>query len=88
MYIKAFTSFQYQFLARTIRDQWQIQRALVRSRSIQVLDQFWAEHTDDFQAYVGDLVRFLFIFLNPFVNIIHSAIYIAFLTALRSLSLT
>ena len=58
MHIKAFSSAQYHLISRSVYDQWQMQRALVRARSVHVIDQLRAGRSDDFKSYVEDLVRF------------------------------
>ena len=57
MYVKVLTTFQHRLVAQAVHDYWTISHATVCSRSVQVISQFQAGHTDDFRAYVDKLVR-------------------------------
>ena len=57
MYVKVLTTFQHRLVAEAVHDYWTVSRATICSRSVQVISQFQAGHTDDFRAYVDKLVR-------------------------------
>ena len=66
MHIKAFSTAQYQLISRAVFDQWQMQRALIRARAVQVIDQLRAGLSEDFQFFVRDLVcSFIHFLLFP-----------------------
>jgi hypothetical protein len=70
MYVKVLTTFQHHHVAQAVHDYWITHRATVRARSIQVISQFRAGHTDDFREYVKELVCRGFSFILPSTDVL------------------